>query len=117
MLTQNTAIRKRRQNPGTWFFLAVHDLFATLTDDPKPGIAGPLHRFTRRCAALTDPRIEVPESENSFRKRLTAALERRTGKINVIPRRFFSGKNCPSLFVEPSRLEDLRSARPMQTSA
>jgi hypothetical protein len=92
MLAQNTAIKKRRQNPETWFFLAVHDLFATITGDPEPGIAGPLHRFTQHCAVLTDPRIEVPESENSFQKRLTAALARRTGKILVVPRRVFPGK-------------------------
>ena len=92
MLAQNTAIKKRRQNPETWFFLAVHDLFATITGDPEPGIAGPLHRFTQHCAVLTDPRIEVPESENSFQKRLTAALARRTGKIRVVPRRVFPGK-------------------------
>ena len=92
MLAQNTAIKKRRQNPETWFFLAVHDLFATITGGPEPGIAGPLHRFTQHCAVLTDPRIEVPESENSFQKRLTAALARRTGKIRVVPRRVFPGK-------------------------
>jgi hypothetical protein len=92
MLAQNTAIKKRRQNPETWFFLAVHDLFATITGDSEPGIAGPLYRFTQHCAVLTDPRIEVPESENSFQKRLTAALARRTGKIRVVPRRVFPGK-------------------------
>jgi hypothetical protein len=93
MLLQNTAIKRRRQrNPETWFFLAVHDLFATITGDPEPGIGGPLHRFTQHCATLTDPRIEVPERENSFRKRLTAALARRTGKISVLPRPVFPGK-------------------------
>jgi hypothetical protein len=97
MLAQNTAIRKRRQNPETWFFLAVHDLFATLADDPKPGIAGPLHRFTKRCAVLIEPRIKVPENENSFQKRLTAALGRRTGKIHVFPWRFIPGKTTPSI--------------------
>ena len=91
-LGQNRAISKRQQNPETWFFLAVHDLFATMTSNPEPGIAGPLHRFTKSCAALTDPRIDVPGSENSFQKRLTAALVRRTGKINVFPRVIFPGK-------------------------
>ena len=91
-LTQNRAIKKRQQNPETWFFLAVHDLFATITGNPEPGVAGPLHRFTKRCAALIDARIAVPESENSFQKRLTAALDRRTGKINVVPRANFPGK-------------------------
>jgi hypothetical protein len=80
MIAQNRAIRKRRQNPETWFLLAVHDLFATMTGNTEPGIAGPLHRFTKHCAALIDSRIAVPDSENSFQKRLTAALARRTGK-------------------------------------
>ena len=91
-LAQNKAIKKRQQNPETWFFVAVHDLFATITGNPEPGIAGPLHRFTKRCAALIDARIAVPESANSFQKRLTAALDRRTGKINVAPRAVFPGK-------------------------
>jgi hypothetical protein len=92
MIAQNRAIRKRRQNPETWFLLAVHDLFATITGNPEPGIAGPLHRFTKHCAALTDSRIAVPDSENSFQKRLTAALARRTGKISVVSRAVFPGK-------------------------
>ena len=95
ILAQNTAIRRRRQNPETWLFLGAHDLFAKLTDDEQPGIAGPLHRFTKHCAALIDQRIEVPESENSFQKRLTAALRRRTGKIDVTPRQVFPGKIAP----------------------
>lgn len=97
MLDQNTAIRKRRQDPETWFFLAVYELFAMLTRDAEPGIAGPLHRFTISCAALVDKRIEVPKSENSFRKRLKAALDRRTGKIEVIPRPFFPEKRGPAI--------------------
>jgi hypothetical protein len=51
-----------------------------------------LHRFTKHCAALTDASIVVPESENSFQKRLTAALARRTGKISVLPKKIFPGK-------------------------
>jgi hypothetical protein len=97
MLDQNTAIRKRRQDPETWFFLAVYELFVMLTRDAEPGIAGPLHRFTIRCAALVDKRIEVPKSENSFRKRLKAALDRRTGKIEIIPRPFFPGERGPAI--------------------
>jgi hypothetical protein len=80
MMQQRGTIKKRQQDPETVFFLAVHDLFSEITGDPEPGIAGPLHRFTRHCAALVDAGIAVPESENSFRKRLTAALARRTGK-------------------------------------
>lgn len=82
----------RRQNPATWFLLAVHDLFSEITGEAEPGTAGPLHRFTKRCAALIDPEIDVPESENSFHKRLTAALARRTGKIDVLPMIIFPGK-------------------------
>jgi hypothetical protein len=78
MAKQDGAIKKRQQNPETWFFLVVHDLFARLTDNPEPGIAGRLHRFTENCATLIDPRIAVPKSENSFQKRLKAALDRRT---------------------------------------
>jgi hypothetical protein len=89
---QNGAIKKRRQDPETWFFLAVHDLFSEMTDNPEPGIAGPLHRFTKSCAALIDAGITVPEKENSFQKRLTAALARRTGKISVFPKVVFPGK-------------------------
>jgi len=95
ILAQKTARGRRRQNPETWLFLAAHELFAKLTDDEQPGIAGPLHRFTKHCAALIDQRIEVPESENSFQKRLTAALRRRTGKIDVTPRQVFPGKIAP----------------------
>src|SRR5712671_137557 len=84
--------QKRRQNPETWFFVAVHDLYCEITADHDPGVAGPLHRFTKHCAALIDARIVVPESENSFQKRLTAALARRTGKISVLPRIIFPGK-------------------------
>jgi hypothetical protein len=92
MAAQNRAIRKRQQDPETWFFLAVHDLYSEITGNPEPGIAGPLHRFTKRCAELVNPGIAVPESENSFRKRLTAALARRTGKIDVLPKVIFPGK-------------------------
>jgi len=92
MVEQQPAKLPRRQNPATWFLLAVHDLFSEVTGEAEPGIAGPLHRFTKRCAALIDPEIDVPESENSFHKRLTAALARRTGKIDVLPRIIFSGK-------------------------
>jgi hypothetical protein len=92
MIAQDRAISKRGQNPETWFLLAAHDVFATITGNPDPGIAGPLHRFTNHCAALIDSRIAVPKSENSFQKRLTAALARRTGKISVVPRAVFPGK-------------------------
>jgi hypothetical protein len=92
MVEQQPAKLPRRQNPATWFLLAVHDLFSEVTGEAEPGIAGPLHRFTKRCAALIDPEIDVPESENSFHKRLTAALARRTGRIDVFPRTIFPGK-------------------------
>jgi hypothetical protein len=92
MAAQNGAIRKRQQDPETWFFLAVHDLYSEITGNPEPGIAGPLHRFTKHCAELVNAGIAVPESENSFRKRLTAALARRTGKISVLPKVIFPGK-------------------------
>jgi len=92
MAAQNGAIKKRQQDPETWFFLAAHDLFSEITGDSEPGIAGPLHRFTKSCAALIDAGIVVPESENSFQKRLTAALARRTGKINILPKVVFPGK-------------------------
>jgi hypothetical protein len=92
MAAQEGTLKKRRQNPETWFFVAVHDLYCEITADHDPGVAGPLHRFTKHCAALIDARIVVPESENSFQKRLTAALARRTGKISVLPRIIFPGK-------------------------
>src|SRR5271165_3443819 len=92
MAAQNGAIKKRQQDPKTWFFLAVHDLFSTMIGNPEPGIAGRLHRFTQHCAALLDAGIAVPENENSFQKRLTAALARRTGKISVLPKVVFPGK-------------------------
>ena len=92
MAAQNGAIKKRQQDRETWFFLAAHDLFSEITGDSEPGIAGPLHRFTKSCAALIDAGIAVPESENSFQKRLTAALARRTGKINILPKVVFPGK-------------------------
>jgi hypothetical protein len=92
MVTQDGLVKKRQQNPETWFFLAVHDLYSEITGTDQPGIAGPLHRFTKHCAGLVDPNIAVPEGENAFRKRLTAALARRTGKINVFPRTIFPGK-------------------------
>jgi hypothetical protein len=92
MVEQEQAKITRRQNPATWFLLAVHDLFSEITGEAEPGTAGPLHRFTKRCAALVDREIDVPESENSFHKRLTAALARRTGKIAVLPMIIFPGK-------------------------
>ena len=92
MAAQDGAIKNRRQNPETWLFLAVHDLFSEVTGNPQPGVAGPLHRFTQSCAALIDPAIIVPKGENSFQKRLTAALARRTGKISVLPKVVFPGK-------------------------
>jgi hypothetical protein len=92
MAAQDGAIKRRQQNPETWFFLALHDLFSEVTRNPKPGIAGPLHRFTQSCAALVYPGIRVPASENSFQKRLAAALARRTGKINAFPESVFPGK-------------------------
>ena len=92
VMQQRGPIKKRQQDPETVFFLAVHDLFSEMTGDAEPGIAGPLHRFTRHCAALLDAGIAVPESENSFRKRLTAALARRTGKISTHPRIIFPVK-------------------------
>jgi hypothetical protein len=81
MAKQDGAIKKRQQNPETWFFLAVYDLFSRLTENPEPGIAGRLHRFTENCATLVDARIVVPKSENSFQKRLRAALDQRTEKF------------------------------------
>jgi hypothetical protein len=92
MAKQDKSIKKRQQNPETWFLLAVHDLFSKIIDNPKPGIAGPLHRFTKHCAELIDAGITVPEGENSFQTRVNAALNRRTGKINVVPRLVFPGK-------------------------
>ena len=92
MAARDGTLKKRPQTPETWFFLAVHDLFSTITGNPEPGVAGPLHRFTRSCAALIDADIVVPERENSFQKRLVAALARRTGKISVLPRIVFPGK-------------------------
>ena len=88
MVAQEQAKTPRRQNPATWFLLAMHDLFSAITGEAEPGIAGPLHRFTKRCGELIDPGIDVPESENSFHKRLTAALARRTGKVEVLPINF-----------------------------
>jgi hypothetical protein len=92
MAEQDGALKKRQQNPETWFLLAAHDLFSKMTNNTEPGIAGPLHRFTKHCAELIDAGIAVPESENSFQKRLNAALARRIGKINVVPRLVFPGK-------------------------
>jgi len=103
MAEEDQAIKPRRQNPVTWFLLAMHDLFSEITGEDQPGIAGPLHRFTKRCAALIDARITVPESENFFQKRLTAALARRTGKIDVLPRIIFPGNKDSEtiLFFHP----------------
>ena len=92
MAKQGGLARRRQQNPETWFFIAVHDLFSRLTGNSEPGIAGPLHRFTQSCAELIDPSIVVPESENSFQKRLKAALARRAGKICVASKHDFPGK-------------------------
>src|SRR5205823_13191550 len=83
MMPPDGPIKKRQQEPATWLFRAVHNLYCEITADHEPGSAGPLHRFTRHCAALIDASIVVTQSENSFQKRLTAALARRTGKINV----------------------------------
>ena len=65
---------------------------ATFLFQGRGAVAGPLHRFTKCCAALIDAAMVVPESENSFQKRLTAALGRRTGKFNVFPKIIFPGK-------------------------
>jgi hypothetical protein len=92
MVKQDGAIKRRGQNPETWFFIAVHGLFSRLTENPEPGIAGPPHRFTKSCAELIDPSIAVPESENSFQKRLKAALARRAGKIRVETKHDIPGK-------------------------
>jgi hypothetical protein len=92
IVQQSGTTKKRQQDPETVLFLAVHDLFSKMSGDQKPGIAGPLHRFTRHCAALVDSSIAVPESENSFQKRLTAALARRTVKTSVVPKVIFPGK-------------------------
>jgi len=67
MAAQNGAIKKRQQDPETWFFLAAHDLFSEITGDPEPGIAGPLHRFTKSCAALIDAGIAVPKARTPFK--------------------------------------------------
>jgi hypothetical protein len=86
MARQNGMPKKRQQDPETVFFLMVHDLCRKLIGDHEPGIAGPLHRFTRHCAALVDAGIIVPESENSFQKRLNAALARRQEKPAFFPK-------------------------------
>jgi hypothetical protein len=79
-----TVLSRHREAPATWLFLALHDLYAELSGR-KPGIAGPLHRFTERCAALIDREIEVPPLE-PFRARIRAALRRRgADKISVFP--------------------------------
>src|SRR5262249_52353323 len=50
MATQEGVTKTRQQHPDTWFFLAVHDLYSEITGADQPGIAGPLHRFTKHCA-------------------------------------------------------------------
>jgi hypothetical protein len=86
--------KRHQQNSTTWFMLAVHDLFSQITENPVPGIAARLHRFTQQCAALVDPNLVIPENEDSFRKRLNAALGRRnTGKITVSPIQVLPRKN------------------------
>jgi hypothetical protein len=92
LVTQNGLVKTRQQNPETWLFLAVHDLYSEISGTDQPGIAGPLHRFTKSCAELVDPNIVVPKGENAFRKRLTFALAGRTGKISVFPKTIFPGK-------------------------
>jgi hypothetical protein len=85
-------MRRHKQEPETWLFLALHDLYEELVGK-KPGIAGPLYRFTcEQCAPLISPDIAAPNTEDAFRKRMTAALRRRTGKITVFPRVIFPWK-------------------------
>jgi hypothetical protein len=87
----STVKKGRRQDLATWFMLAAHDLYSALTEDSDPGIAGPLHRFTQRCAELVSLDIVIPRNEGAFTGRLNAALRRRkTGKITVGP---FAVKN------------------------
>jgi hypothetical protein len=82
---------RHRAEPETWLYLALHDLYEALIRR-KPGIAGPLHRFTEECAAIVDPQVHVPPRE-AFQSRLRAALKRRgTEKISVFPIRAY-GKN------------------------
>jgi hypothetical protein len=86
--------KRHQQNSATWFMLAAHDLFCQITENPDPGIAARLHRFTQHCAVLVDPNLVIPKDEDGFRKRLTAALGRRdTGKITVSPIQIFPRKN------------------------
>jgi hypothetical protein len=92
MAAQNGAIKKRQQDPETWFFLAAHDLFSEITGDPEPGIAGPLHRFTKSCAALIDAGIAVPERENFLAKATHPSSGSENRKISVLPKVVFPGK-------------------------
>lgn len=75
--------RKRRETPETWLFLALHDLFELITEKP-PGIAGPLERFTRTAIEYLGFDITIPVGDG-FRRRMSDALRRRDGKINVLP--------------------------------
>jgi hypothetical protein len=62
------------QHLPTQFMVAIHGLYCGLRG--RSGIGGPLHRFTRACAALVDPNLDIPQAEDSFCARLRAALKR-----------------------------------------
>jgi len=59
------------EHENTWFLELTRRLFGKLTGKPKPGIAGPLHRFTKAVAKLIGAEAGmVPESYETFKKRL-----------------------------------------------
>jgi hypothetical protein len=52
MAAQGGALKKRQQNPETWFFLAVHDLFSTMTVNDEPGNRRPpTSLYQKLCSA------------------------------------------------------------------
>jgi hypothetical protein len=66
----------RGENPETWLFVQLYDLYVNVTGSKRIGVDGPLYSFIREKVRFIDKNVVVPEPI-VFRSRLRAALKRR----------------------------------------
>jgi hypothetical protein len=76
------AMARHPETPETRLFLEIHGLYRKLRGGPRSRIAGPLYRFTKHCVWLLDRDIAVPPLD-AFKRRLRAAVERRSVKMGT----------------------------------
>jgi hypothetical protein len=74
--TAHPRISANGEEPETWLFVQLYDLYKLLSGRKEISPGGPLDRFARKASALISRDIVVPAAD-SFYHRLRAALKRR----------------------------------------